>query len=69
MGLDSWCAKQSPLTAFPLTNTCQGHRRGKDEDGTDMEGSFLNSSVMAGKVPQYVELLKFKVGSRQQAAA
>jgi hypothetical protein len=27
----------------------------------DAENSFLNSSAMAGKIPLYVELLKFKV--------
>jgi len=35
--------------------------RGADGGGLDVEGSFLQSSAMAGKVPQYVELLKAKV--------
>jgi len=35
-------------------------KKGQEEDGVDLEGSFLKSSAVAGKVPQYVELLKFK---------
>ncbi|KAF5829876.1 hypothetical protein DUNSADRAFT_15392 [Dunaliella salina] len=35
-------------------------KKGQEEDGADLEGSFLKSSAVAGKVPQYVELLKFK---------
>jgi hypothetical protein len=31
------------------------------EDAEDADAAFLGSSAMVGKVPQYVELLKFKV--------
>lgn len=51
------------------TPACCAQGRGRaGGDDEDVEGSFLASSAMAGKVPKFVELLKYKVRCSARAA-